>query len=58
MLNYRLVATLLLLSIVVFPMAIQWAEEPSGRWFRPFVVWAMLVFAAYVAYRHRGRNES
>ena len=58
MLNYRLVATLLLLCIVVFRMATQWAIEPDGNWFRPFVVWAMIVFAAYVAYSHRVRDES
>ena len=58
MLTYRLVATLLLLCIVVFPMATHWAIEPDGNWFVPFVVWAMIVFAAYVAYRHRGPDES
>jgi uncharacterized membrane protein (DUF4010 family) len=58
MLNYRFVATLLLLCIVVFPLAIQWALEPDGNWFRPYVVWAMIVFAAYIAHRHRVRDES
>ncbi|MBT5388803.1 MAG: hypothetical protein HN817_10340 [Porticoccaceae bacterium] len=57
MLNYRLVATLLLLCTVVFPLATQWALETDGSWFRPFAVWAMLVFAAYVAHRHRVRDE-
>lgn len=58
MLNYRFVATLLLLCIVVFPLATQWALEPDGNWFRPFVVWSLLVFAAYIAHRRRVRDES
>ena len=58
MLNYRLVAVLIFLSSVVMPLASRWAVEPQSSWFRPFVVWAMIVFAAYVAYRHRGPDES
>ncbi|MGB1244698.1 MAG: hypothetical protein ACPG88_04630 [Porticoccaceae bacterium] len=58
MLNYRFVATLLLLCTVIFPLAIQWAMEPDGNWFRPYVVWSMIVFAAYISYRHRVRDES
>ncbi|MCS5587172.1 MAG: hypothetical protein NZ697_01620 [Porticoccaceae bacterium] len=58
MLNFRLVATLLLLCAVVFPLATQWAIQPNGGWFRPFVVWAMMVFASYVIHRHRVKDES
>jgi hypothetical protein len=58
MLNYRLVATLLLLCTVVFPLATQWALEPDGSWFRPFVVWAMVVFASYIVQRGRKFDES
>jgi len=32
--------------------------EPDGNWFRPYVVWSMIVFAAYISYRHRVRDES
>jgi len=44
MLNYRLVAVLIFLSSVVVPLASRWAVEPHGSWFRPFVVWALIVF--------------
>jgi hypothetical protein len=53
MFNYRLVATLLLLCIVVFPLAIQWALEPSGHWFRLFLVWGLLVFSTFILQRER-----
>ncbi len=58
MLNYRLVAVLIFLSSVVIPLASKWAAEPQGNWFRPFVVWAIVVFAAYILQRHRNNNES
>ena len=58
MLNYRLVAALTLLCAAVFPMATQWAMEPSGSWFRPFVVWALMVFSGYVVQRHIVWDES
>ena len=58
MLNYRLVAVLIFLSSVAVPLASRWAVEPQGSWFRPFVVWALIVFAAYILQRHRKFNES
>ena len=56
MFNYRLVATLLLLSIVVFPLAIQWALEPSGHWFRVFLVWGLLVFFTFTLQREPSKE--
>jgi uncharacterized membrane protein YfcA len=58
MLNYRLVAVLIFLSSVAIPLASRWALEPQGSWFRPFVVWALIVFAAYILQRHRKFDES
>ena len=58
MLNYRLVAVLIFLSSVFVPLASKWAAESHGSWFRPFVVWAIIVFAAYILQRHGTTNES
>lgn len=58
MLNYRLVAVLIFLSSVAVPLASRWAVESQGSWFRPFVVWALIVFAAYILQRHRKSDES
>jgi len=58
MLNYRLVAVLIFLSSVAVPLASRWAVEPQSSWFRPFVVWALIVFAAYIIQRHRKSDES
>ncbi len=58
MLNYRLVATLLLLCAVVFPLATQWAVDPEGGWFRPFVVWSLLVYASYIVQRNKQFDDS
>lgn len=57
MLNYRLVTALLLLGTIIFPLAFHWATLPEGNWFRPFVVWAMLVYAAYLMQRHGARDD-
>lgn len=57
MFNYQMVATLLLMSIVVFPIAIQWALEPTGHWIRPFLVWGLMVFSAVIFRRERKKNR-
>ncbi|MDB2663625.1 hypothetical protein N9Y80_00615 [Porticoccaceae bacterium] len=56
MFNYQMVATLLLMSIVVFPIAIQWALEPTGHWIRPFLVWGLMVFSAVIFRRERKKS--
>ncbi len=58
MLNYRLVAALILLGAAVLPMATQWAMEPNGSWFRPFVVWSLVILSGYIVQRHRVWDES
>lgn len=56
MLNYRLATTLLLLGIVVFPLALHWAVDPLGSWYRPFIIWALMIYAVYLAHRHGERD--
>lgn len=57
MLNYRLVTALLLLGTILVPLAFHWATVPTGNWFRPFVIWGMLVFATYLMQRHGIRDD-
>ncbi len=57
MLNYRLVAALILLLTAVFPMATQWAMEANGGWFRPFFVWGFMIFSCYMMQRKRTWDE-
>jgi len=41
----------------VFPLATQWALELDGSWFRPFLVWALLIFTTYILQRDRTTDE-
>jgi hypothetical protein len=51
-LNYRTVSALLLLCVVVLPLSFQWSTAAEGQWWRPFVVWALLVYGVYLQQRH------
>jgi len=48
MLNYRLVAVLILIACVVSPFAISWVNQPDGSWLRPYVVWLLAILACFI----------
>lgn len=48
MLNYRLVAILILIACVVSPIAIGWVNQAEGSWLRPYVVWLLAILACFI----------
>ncbi len=48
MLNYRLVAVLILIACVVSPIAIGWVNQAEGSWLRPYVVWLLAILACFI----------
>lgn len=48
MLNYRLVAILILIACVVSPIAIGWVNQTDGSWLRPYVVWLLAILACFI----------
>lgn len=53
--NHRLLILLLLVTYIFSPTIYAWVINPSGSWYRPFIIWAVLVVAAYF---FQGRNEN
>ncbi|MDM3872409.1 hypothetical protein QSV34_13735 [Porticoccus sp. W117] len=56
MLNYRIVALLILLTSVISPLAFQWFTHPDGSWLRPYVAWLLLIVSSALVYRRRRRR--
>lgn len=48
MLNYRLVAILILIACVVSPIAISWVNQAEGSWLRPYVIWLLAILACFI----------
>lgn len=40
---------LIVLVIYIFlPSILQWTVNDAGHWFRPFVIWIVVIFAAFI----------
>lgn len=57
MLNYRTVSGLLLLCVVVLPLSFQWATAADGHWWRPFMIWVLLIYGVYLQQRRRAGSD-
>lgn len=55
--NQRLLILLLLVTYVFSPTIYDWAINPEGAWYRPFIIWALLIVAAYLFQGRSNRNE-
>lgn len=47
---------LIVLVIYIFsPTLFSWVVNPNGAWYRPYLIWLLVVFVAYVL---QGRKKS
>ncbi|MEY4589497.1 MAG: hypothetical protein RL497_1573 [Pseudomonadota bacterium] len=44
---------LILVAFMLSPSFINWATNPQPIWYKPFLVWALVVLAAYFIQRHK-----
>lgn len=54
--NRRLLILLLLIIYIFSPTIYAWVINPSGAWYRPFIIWAGLIVAAY-AFQERSQKD-
>jgi len=56
--NQRLVILLLLVTYIFSPSLINWILNPEGAWYRPFIIWVLVIIIAFVLQwqRHRLRD--
>jgi hypothetical protein len=46
--NQRLVILLLLVAYIFSPSLFNWIINPEGAWYRPYVVWVIVIVVAFV----------
>lgn len=51
--NQRLIILLLIGAYVFSPTILTWMINPEESWFRPFIIWALVIVIAYVTQGRR-----
>ncbi|WP_202410443.1 hypothetical protein [Pseudomaricurvus sp. HS19] len=54
--NQRYLILLLLVAYIFSPTLFTWMINPEGAWYRPYLIWAMLVVAAFF-YHSRKKHQ-
>lgn len=54
--NHRRVMILLLIAYIFSPTLVAWMTNPEGAWYRPYIIWVMVIVAAF-AYQQRNRHD-
>lgn len=55
--NTRPLILLLLVFYVFSPTLFNWMINPSGSWYRPYIIWAVVIVLAYFVQGRRGSDE-
>ena len=54
--NHRLLTLLLITAYIFSPTLISWMINPNGAWYRPYIIWVMLIVAVFM-YQQRTRRD-
>jgi TctA family transporter len=46
--NQRLVILLLLVAYIFSPSLFNWIINPEGAWYRPYIVWVIVIVIAFM----------
>lgn len=57
MTNQRLIILALLIAYIFSPTVFTWMINPEGAWYRPYIIWAMLIVAAFVLQKRKDTND-
>lgn len=57
--NQRLIILLLLVAYIFSPTLFGWVINPQGSWYRPFILWVLVIAIAYFVQKadNRGKNR-
>lgn len=55
--NQRLLIFLLLGAYIFSPSLLTWVINPDGVWYRPYILWALLIAAAYLFQRTQHKSK-
>ena len=53
--NQRLVILLLLVAYIFSPSVFNWIVDPEGSWYRPYIVWLLVIAIAFSLQLRRNR---
>lgn len=56
--NQRLVILLLLIGYIFSPTLFTWIVNPEGAWYRPFVIWLLVIVIAFVIQLRRKKSSN
>lgn len=55
--NQRLVILLLLIAYIFSPTLFSWIINPEGAWYRPYLIWLLVIVIAFVVQIRRKKNH-
>ena len=53
--NQRFILLLLLLAYVFSPTLFNWVVNPDGSWYRPYIIWSIVIVVAFLI---QGRKDT
>jgi hypothetical protein len=53
--NQRLLILTMLIVYIFSPTIFSWITNPAGNWYRPYIIWVLLIAAAFILQVRRGR---
>ncbi|NIB42902.1 hypothetical protein HBA55_25065 [Pseudomaricurvus alkylphenolicus] len=55
--NQRLLILFLLIAYIFSPTLFTWVVNPEGAWYRPYILWAILILAAFIFQRRSNSDD-
>jgi hypothetical protein len=55
--NHRLVILLLLIAYIFSPSLFDWAINPEGAWYRPYIAWTLVIVIAFLFQLRRKKTR-
>lgn len=56
--NQRLVILLLLIGYIFSPTLFSWIINPEGAWYRPYLIWVLVIAIAFVIQLRRKKSHN
>lgn len=56
--SQRLVILLLLIGYIFSPTLFTWIINPEGAWYRPYLIWLLVIVIAFVIQLRRKKNPN
>ncbi|WP_423898268.1 hypothetical protein [Candidatus Pelagadaptatus aseana] len=54
--NQRLLIVAMLIVYIFSPIIFNWIVNPAGNWYRPYIIWVLLIAVAFVLQLQRSRK--